>query len=170
MTTSHWISTFAIFAVLAFSVYGRKPFNLIRLLLPIPILAYFGTTYLKDIPTGGNNGWLLAGFILFGGLIGFVLVLLARVENDQKTGKPYITTGIPSLVVLSTIFLLRIGFIEWITRNGQKAYSFSVKHHFDLTILGPIFILMATAMVAVRVLGIYLRVKQSKSKTRTYLR
>ncbi|MCR8645359.1 hypothetical protein NV379_22215 [Paenibacillus sp. N1-5-1-14] len=48
-------------------------------------------TYLKDVPTGGNNGWLLAASILFGALIG-----LASVERDDK-GKTYVTTGIASV-------------------------------------------------------------------------
>ncbi|MFE4710485.1 hypothetical protein ACFRAM_06375 [Paenibacillus sp. NPDC056722] len=161
MTTSTWISIIATFAVIVFSTFGRKSFNGIRLLIPVGILGYFGATYLKDVPTGGNNGWLLAASILFGALIGVVLIGLASVERDDK-GKTYVTTGIASVAVMAIVFILRIVLIEWVTHHLEKAYLYSVQHHFDLNLIAPAFVLMAIAMVVVRIGGVVVKVKRVK--------
>ncbi|GGH50712.1 hypothetical protein GCM10008014_16020 [Paenibacillus silvae] len=87
MTTDLWISTIAIFAVLVYSSFGRKRFNMIRILLPFVFLSYFGFTYLKDIPTDGNNLWLLAASILIGAVFGTILISLSRVDFDINTQK-----------------------------------------------------------------------------------
>ncbi|MFF2910721.1 hypothetical protein [Paenibacillus sp. NPDC057934] len=161
MTNSTWISIFATFAVIVFSTFGRKSFNGIRLLIPVGILGYFGATYLKDVPTGGNNGWLLAASILIGALIGAVLIPLASVERDNK-GKTYVTTGIASVAVMAIAFILRIVLVEWVTHHMEKAYLYSVQHHFDLNLIAPAFVLMAIAMVVVRIGGVVVKVKRVK--------
>ncbi|RPK31474.1 CcdC protein domain-containing protein [Paenibacillus xylanexedens] len=149
MTTNLWISRIAMFAVLVYSTIGRKPFNIIRILLPIVLIGYFGATYLKEVPTGGNNGWLLVAASLLGAVAGAVLVFLTRTEFDSKTGITYVTSNFASIAVLSFVFILRIVLIEMVTLNGEEAFVFSIEHHFDLEVLGPIFILMAGAMITV---------------------
>ncbi|GIO32539.1 MULTISPECIES: CcdC protein domain-containing protein [Paenibacillus] len=163
MTTSLWISTIAMFGVLVISSFGRKPFNWIRALLPVAILGYFAATYLKDVPTGGNNGLLLAASIILGALIGLVLVLLSRAEYDQTNGKTYVYTNPASIAILAFVFIFRIVLIEFVTHHGKEAYRFSMQHHFDLEVLGPIFILMAGAMIIVRVAGIFAKVNRNPS-------
>lgn len=164
MTTATWISTLAIFALLTWSTFGRKAFNPVRLLLPIAVMSYFGATYLKDIPSGGNNGWLLAASAAFGALIGALLLTLSRIEHDGKSGKTYITNGIASIGVLSIIFALRIGLVGWVTGHGKTAYEYSQLHHFNLYIIGPAFIFMAGSMLLVRIVGLLIRVRQTREE------
>lgn len=164
MTATTWISTLAIFALLTWSTFGRKAFNPIRLILPILVISYFGATYLKDIPSGGNNGWLLAASAAFGALIGVLLLTMSHIEHDAKSRKTYVTNGIASVGVLSIMFILRIGLVQWVTSHGETAYRYSQLHHFDLYIIGPAFIFMAASMLIVRIVGLVVRVKRTRSE------
>ncbi|MDO3409851.1 hypothetical protein QWJ34_08765 [Saccharibacillus sp. CPCC 101409] len=164
MTTATWISTLAIFALLTWTTFGRKVFNPIRLILPIGVMSYFGATYLRDIPSGGSNGWVLAASAAFGALIGALLLLMSHVEYDNKTRRTYITTGIASVGVLSIMFILRIGLVQWVTSHGRTAYEYSQLHHFDLYIIGPAFIFMAGSMLLVRIVGLLVRARRIRSE------
>ncbi|CAM3374266.1 MULTISPECIES: DUF1453 family protein [Saccharibacillus] len=160
MTTATWISTLAIFALLTWSTFGRKAFNPIRLILPIVVVGYFGAAYLKNIPGGGNNGMLLAASAAFGALIGLMLLTLSRVEQDGQ--KTYVTTGAASVGVLSIMFILRVGVVQWVSGHGEEAFRYSQLHHFDLHLIGPAFIVMAGAMLLVRIVGLLVRVKRTR--------
>ncbi|MCQ4087896.1 hypothetical protein [Saccharibacillus sp. JS10] len=161
MTLTTWISTLAMFAFIAWSTFGRKVFNPIRVLIPIGILSYFATTYLKDIPSGGNNGLLLIASAAFGACIGGALLTMSRMEYDQTIGKVYTTNGMASIGVLSIMFILRLALVQWVTSHTDTAYQFSQLHHFSLYIIGPAFILMAASMLIVRIVGLFIRVKQT---------
>ncbi|MCK6078167.1 DUF1453 family protein [Paenibacillus silvae] len=165
MTTDLWISTIAIFAVLVYSSFGRKRFNMIRILLPFVFLSYFGFTYLKDIPTDGNNLWLLVASILIGAVFGTILISLSRVDFDINTQQVYVFSGFASIGILSLVFILRIILIELITNNGEKAYRFAMEHHFNLNIIGPLFIFMTAAMITIRVIGTLIQVNRSKASS-----
>lgn len=164
MTAATWISTLAIFALLTWSTFGRKAFNPVRLILPILVIGCFGATYLKDIPSGGNNGWLLAASAVFGALIGALLLTLSRIEYGRASRKTYVTNGIASVGVLSIMFILRLGLVQWVTGHGETAYHYSQSHHFDLYIIGPAFIFMAASMLIVRIVGLAVRVKRTRSE------
>ncbi|WP_154665990.1 hypothetical protein [Paenibacillus pinihumi] len=85
---------------------------------------------------------------------------LASVERDDK-GKTYVTTGIASVAVMEIVFILRIFLVEWVTHHLEKAYLYSAQHHFDLNLIAPAFVLMAIAMVVVRIGGVVVKVKRA---------
>ncbi|OKP90460.1 hypothetical protein A3844_05355 [Paenibacillus helianthi] len=86
---------------------------------------------------------------MLGVLAGGALVLLSKVEQDNKSGKKYVITHPISIAILFFIFMLRIVLIELVTHNAETAFRFLMEHDFKLDLLGPIFILITGAMIIV---------------------
>ncbi|QAY66514.1 hypothetical protein [Paenibacillus protaetiae] len=166
MTTSTWISTIIIFLALVLTSVGKREFRMFRLLLPLGILAYYGATYMQDVPTDGNNMLLLIVSVVIGLALGFILLKFTKVERDAGTGKIYVIVGAGSVIIWVAAFLFRIIPIEWMTHHPKQTYQFALDHQINLDIIGPAFIIMTLAMVIVRVSGIRRRVKSAAAAQR----
>lgn len=158
MITASWISTIIIFLAMAFTSFGRRQFRMIRLIIPIVILAFVGQQYLHDIPTSGNNLLVIVGAGIVGLILGGMMLLMTKLDHDPKTNTLYTVSGIGTIAIWVFAFALRISTIEWVTHHPKEYYLYSTQHGLDVMVIAPAFICMAAMMILVRVVGILVRV------------
>ncbi|MBB6023828.1 hypothetical protein HNR77_004930 [Paenibacillus sp. JGP012] len=98
-------------------------------------------------------------------VFGTILIPLGRVDFNINTQQVYVFSGLESIGIFSLVFFLRIILTELITNNGEKAYRFAMEHHFNLNLIGPLFIFMTAAMITIRVIGTLTQVNRSKASS-----
>jgi hypothetical protein len=151
MSTSQYILNLGLLAVILGGNLGTRSMTLRRLILPLVLVVIAGFFYLRDIPTAGNDTYLEIAGALSGVLLGVAAALLVRVRRQDQ--RVLATAGIAFaalwIVVIGGRILFAYGATHWFPR---AIGTFSMQHQ----IVGAgawtaAFVLMALAMVAVRV-------------------
>jgi hypothetical protein len=150
MTTTDWIIDIALLLIVFRQLReGRlTPFTI---LLPLAVIGWAASTYLRHIPTGGNDLPLAIGFAAVGAAFGLAGGLLTRVRHADGHVRVKATRSAAALWVVSMGF--RLGFAVWSSHpsGGAHVAHFSAAH--DITSVQAwvvALVLMAFAEVAVR--------------------
>jgi hypothetical protein len=128
MTISDYLIDIALIGLVLLQVRGRR-ITAHTLLLPLAIVGYVGFTYLKGIPTGGNDLILVLGLAAIGATLGTLAGLFTSVTRD-RAGNAIAKAGVAAagLWILGTG--CRLAFQLYATHGGGAAIErFSANHH-----------------------------------------
>ncbi len=141
----------SLLVVLVLRQVRESRLDLAAMLLPLGVIAAVGKTYLKSVPTGGNDLVLIVGLAAVGVVFGTVSALATRVRTDGgryalvKAG--WIGAGVWVLSMGG-----RFAFAVWASHGGgPHLYHFSVAHNLDITAWTAALVLMAFGEVLTRV-------------------
>jgi hypothetical protein len=155
MSLTDWIIDIALILVV-FRQLRESKLSWFTILLPLAIIAWACTQYLKGVPTAGNDLLLITVATAVGVVFGLFSGLLTRVR--RLDGHVYIRATIGAAVVWVAAMGFRLAFEVWVSHPSGAAHiaSFSATHQITsgqawVTAL----LLMALAQVIVR-LGIIL--------------
>jgi hypothetical protein len=128
MTTTDWIIDIAL-VLIVFRQLREERLTARTILLPAALMGWAGSTYLRGVPTAGNDLELIGLLTIAGAIFGLCGGLLTRVR--YASGKVYIkaTASAAALWVASMGF--RMAFAIWSTYGSGASHiaSFSVAHH-----------------------------------------
>lgn len=127
MTTSDYLIDITLIALVLLQVRGRR-LTVRGLLLPIGLVAYVAFTYLRGIPTAGNDLILVLGCAGVGALLGALAGHFTRVRPDSE-GIPFAKAGLAAagLWILGTGG--RLAFQVYASHGGGAAIQhFSATH------------------------------------------
>ncbi len=77
-----WVIDLALIGRVVVQLRGR-PLTVRALLLPVVLVSWVGATYLRDIPTAGNDLLLIVSAALVGLALGTAAGALAKVHRDS---------------------------------------------------------------------------------------
>ena len=128
MTFSDYAIDILLIGLVLLQVRGRR-LTLHSMLLPIVLVAYVADSYLKAVPTGGNDLLLIVGCSLLGALIGGLCALFTGISRGSD-GVPIAKAGL----VAAALWVLGVGtrFAFQLYANyggGPAIQRFSVAHH-----------------------------------------
>jgi hypothetical protein len=150
MTFSDYLIDITLIAIVLFQIRGRK-LTLHTLLLPVGLVAYVAVTYLKAIPTSGNNLFLIVGCAVVGATLGGLAARFTTVRANGE-GIPVAKAGLlaAGLWILGTGG--RLAFQLYASHGGGAAIEhFSVAHSISTaTAWTAALILMAISEATVR--------------------
>jgi hypothetical protein len=120
------------------------------ILLPLGIVAIVANSYLKTIPTAGNNLMLIAALTALGISFGTISAMNTRVRSDG--GKhPLIKANATAAGIWIFSMGSRMAFAIWASHSGGATlYRFSVEHHLDRNVWTAALVLMALGEVITR--------------------
>lgn len=150
MTFTDYLIDISLIGIVLFQVRGRR-LTTRELLLPVGIVAYVAYTYLRAIPTSGNDLVLVIGCAALGALLGGLAGRFTSVTASVD-GVPFAKAG----VAAATLWILgtggRLAFQVWATHGGGAAIEhFSVAYRItSLSAWTSALILMALSEAVVR--------------------
>jgi len=97
---------------------GRR-LTIRSLALPVAIVAYFLVAYLKDVPTAGNDLYLIGGGVLLGLIFGVGAGAFTRVYHGKKG--IYARAGLLAATFWAVGVVLRTAFSLYATDGGASA-------------------------------------------------
>ena len=121
------------------------------ILLPLVIVAAVANSYLKTVPTSGNNLYLIGGLTLVGIAFGTISAMNTRVRSDGGRYPLVKANGVAAGVWIFSMSA-RFAFAIWASHSsgGHTLYRFSVEHHLDRTVWTAALVLMALGEVVSR--------------------
>ena len=121
------------------------------ILLPLVIVAVVANSYLKTIPTSGNNVYLVGGLTLVGITFGTLSALNTRVRSDGGR-YPLVKANATAAGIWIFSMSARFAFAIWASHSsgGHTLYRFSVEHHLDRNVWTAALVLMALGEVVTR--------------------
>jgi hypothetical protein len=130
MTFTDYLIDISLIGIVLFQVRGRR-LTTRALLLPVGIVAYVAYTYLRSVPTAGNDLFLVAGCAALGALLGGLAGRFTTVRADAE-GFAVAKAG----VAAAALWILgtggRLAFQVYASHGGGPAIErFSVSH--DIT-------------------------------------
>ncbi len=150
MTFSDYLIDITLISIVLFQMRGRK-LTFHSLLLPVGIVAYVAITYLKAIPTNGNNLFLIVGCAAVGATLGGLAARFTTVRVNGD-GIPVAKAGLlaAGLWILGTGG--RLAFQLYASHGGGPSIEhFSVAHSISTaTAWTAALILMAISEATVR--------------------
>lgn len=153
MTTGEYLLNLGLLAYILAANLGTRPLSRRRIALPLLIVAGVGYTFLRNVPTSGNDVQLELAGLTLGVLFGVVAGLLVRVSRTEN-GRLVTTAGAAFAAIWVFVIggrtLFAYGADHWF---GRDIAQFSVQN--QITGSGAwtaAFVLMALAMVISRVL------------------
>jgi hypothetical protein len=150
MTFSDYLIDITLISIVLVQMRGRK-LTAKALLLPVAIVAYVAITYLKAIPTSGNDLFLIVGCAAVGATLGGLAARFTTVYADGD-GIPIAKAGL----VAAALWILgtgsRLAFQLYASHGGGRAIErFSVAHSISTaTAWSAALILMAISEAVVR--------------------
>lgn len=150
MTFTDYLIDITLIAIVLFQVRGRR-LTTRSLLLPVGIVTYVAFTYLKAVPTAGNDLVLVIGCAAVGALLGGLAGHFTSVTADAE-GIPVAKAGL----VAAGLWILgtggRLAFQVYATHGGGGAIErFSVTNHItSIEAWAAALILMALCEAVVR--------------------
>ena len=128
------------------------------LLLPLGIVAWAAATYLKGVPTAGNDLVLVVGCAAIGALLGGLCAAFTTVGRDAS-GAPVAKAGAVAAVLWVLGVGTRLAFQLYVSHGGSPAVvRFSAAHHITSSeAWTAALVLMAIAEVVARSAGIIAR-------------
>jgi hypothetical protein len=163
MTTTDWIIDIALILIV-FRQLREERLTARTILLPVALMSWAGFTYLRGVPTAGNDLVVIGLLTAVGVVFGLSSGLLTRVR--YSSGSVYIraTAGAAALWVVS--MGSRMAFAVWSTYGSGVTHitSFSVAHHITtgqtwvtalvLMAFGEVIARMGTIIVRGRLLSV----------------
>jgi hypothetical protein len=150
MTISDYVIDITLISIVLVQLRGRK-LTTRSLLLPVAIVAYVAVTYLKAIPTSGNDLFLIVGCAAVGATLGGLAAHFTTVHADGD-GIPIAKAGLvaAALWILGTAG--RLAFQVYASHGGGRAIErFSAAHSITAaTAWTAALILMAISEAVVR--------------------
>jgi hypothetical protein len=153
MSTTEILIFVGLAALIIGTQVGRHTLTLRRMILPLVAVVVVGSQYLQSIPTAGNDLdfylWCTAAGIAFGVLA----AALMKVSRDRTSGQIVTEAGVGYASLWIAVFGGRLAFAYFATHGfGPTVGQFSIDHLITAAAWTPALVLMALAMVAVRVL------------------
>ncbi|MBO0841318.1 MAG: hypothetical protein J2O49_10925, partial [Sciscionella sp.] len=134
---------------------------LIRTVLPIALVGYFGWKYLHGLTLSTPTVLTAATGAAIGLAAGAVVLATITVERDHGTGRIYTRAGIAYFLVWFVVLAARVVFLLLAenSRSFQRNLGeFMLRNHLDSSAIAAFFILMALAMVLLRSAGVWLKI------------
>jgi hypothetical protein len=150
MTLTDYLVDFLLIGLVLLQVRGRR-LTLHSFLLPLVLVGWAAVTYLKAVPTGGNDVVLIAGCVAAGATIGALCAAFTSVKWDGS-GIPMAKAGAIAAVLWVVGVGTRLAFQLYATHGGGPAIErFSVAHHITgNTAWTAALVLMAISEVVAR--------------------
>ena len=127
MTFTDYLIDISLIAIVLFQVRGRR-ITTRALLLPVGIVAYVAFTYLRGIPTAGNDLILVLGCAAVGALLGGLAGRFTSVHPDGE-GIPVAKAGLAAAALWILGTGGRLAFQVYATHGGGAAVErFSATH------------------------------------------
>jgi hypothetical protein len=130
MTTTDYLIDIALIGLVLFQIHGRR-LTFRSLILPLGIVGYVALTYLKGVPTAGNDLILVLGCAAVGALLGSLCGHFTSVKPNAE-GMPVAKAGLAAagFWILGTAG--RLAFQLYASHGGGAAIErFSAAH--DIT-------------------------------------
>lgn len=158
MTTTDWIIDIVL-VLIVFRQMREERLTVRTIVLPLAIIGWAATTYLRHIPTAGNDLPLAGAGIGAGVVFGLFGGLLTRVRAAQGR-QVYVRASVGAAALWVTSMGFRLGFAVWSSHpsGGAHVAHFSQQH--DITSAQAwvvALILMAFGEVVVRLGTIVVR-------------
>ncbi len=130
MTTTDYVLDLALIGIVLLQIRGRR-LTAKNLLLPVAIVAWAASNYLRGIPTAGNDLVLVIGAAVAGAVLGTLCAVFTSVHPDHE-GVPVAKAGF----VAAGLWILgtgtRFAFSLYASHGGGAAIErFSLAH--DIT-------------------------------------
>jgi hypothetical protein len=127
MTFTDYLIDITLIGIVLFQIRGRR-LTTRALLLPVGLVSYVAVTYLKSVPTAGNDLFLEVGSAAIGALLGGLAGYFTSVTADRE-GIPVAKAGL----VAAALWILgtggRLAFQVYASHGGGSAIErFSVAH------------------------------------------
>ncbi len=150
MTFTDYLIDISLIAIVLFQVRGRR-ITTRALLLPVGIVTYVAFTYLRAIPTAGNDLFLVLGCAAAGALLGGLAGRITFVHPDAE-GIPVAKAGLAAAALWILGTGGRLAFQVYATHGGGAAVArFSATHGItSVTAWTDALILMALCEAVVR--------------------
>ncbi|WP_416483257.1 hypothetical protein [Streptomyces sp. CL12] len=149
MSFMDWVIDLALIGLVMLQLRGRQ-LSTKMLLLPIVLVGWAWTHYLRDIPTSGNSLVLIVSATLVGLALGIgagILTHVYRNADGEVIAQATITAAV--LWVLGVGF--RLAFQLYATHGGKEAIGrFSIRHDLDTDAWTAAVLLMAFGEVFAR--------------------
>jgi hypothetical protein len=157
MTLTDYLVDFLLIGLVLLQVRGRR-LTLHSFLLPLVLVGWAAVTYLKAVPTGGNDVVLIAGCAAAGATIGALCAAFTSVKWDGSS-IPMAKAGAIAAVLWVVGVGTRLAFQLYATHGGGPAIErFSVAHHITGNAAWTAaLVLMAISEVVARSGGLLLR-------------
>jgi hypothetical protein len=131
MTLTDWILDIALIAVVLLQIRGRR-LTARWLLAPIVIVAWAAASYLRTIPTSGNDLLLIIGCAAAGTVLGVLCAVFTSVTADGP-GAPLAKAGVAAAALWVLGVGTRLAFQLYVTHGGGPAVArFSIAHSLTL--------------------------------------
>jgi len=151
-----------IFAVMMLTQYGRRKYDLHKVLMPIGTVSAVGYFYLKGMPSQDVDIVVYLVGAAIGLACGVVATLTTGVERDPASGKVHTRCGVGFVAIWTAVVALRVAFIYLAEHNTwfrDHLGTFMAEHHIVQDAIAPFFVIMALAMVLTRVFLLLARVR-----------
>jgi hypothetical protein len=128
MTFTDYVLDIALIGIVLLQIRGRK-LSLMTFLLPLAIVGWAASEYLKGIPTTGNDLVLIAGCTVVGAVLGGLCGLFTSVQRNSS-GAVIAKAGAAAAILWVVGMGVRLAFQLYATHGGSPAIGrFSVAHH-----------------------------------------
>ncbi|MGC9960620.1 MAG: hypothetical protein ABSE47_01810 [Acidimicrobiales bacterium] len=157
MTTTDYLLNFLLIGLVVLQIRGRR-LSPVTLLLPVGIVAWAATSYLRSFPTAGNDLVLELGCAAVGALLGIGCAVWSRIERDDS-GSIVVKAGVVAAALWVAGVGSRLAFQMYATHGGGESIGrFSMAHQITTSQAWvTALILMAFGEVLFRTAGIWIR-------------
>lgn len=127
MTISDYLIDITLIALVLSQIHGRR-LTKKGLLLPVGIVTYVAFTYLKAIPTAGNDLYLIGGCAAIGAILGTLAGKFTSVRLNEQ-GIPFAKAGLAAAALWIAGTGGRLAFQVYASHGGGAAVGrFSAAH------------------------------------------
>jgi hypothetical protein len=156
MTPFDYLLNITLVALVVLQMRGRR-LDRRGLLLPLVLVAWAASQYLRGIPTAGNDGLLVAIGVLAGLGFGSASAALTRLTADED-GVPVARATLGAAALWIVGIGARMGFSLFVTHGGAPTVArFSQAHQLTPEGWVTAMVLMALVEVVTRTLILWLR-------------
>ncbi|MFJ9631872.1 hypothetical protein ACIRU8_29655 [Streptomyces sp. NPDC101175] len=156
MNTTDWITDIAL-VLIVFRQLREGRLDRMSYLIPLGIVAFVSSHYLRSVPTAGNDLVLIGALVAAGAVLGIAGGVYTRIRSVG--GDLFIKAGAVSAALWVLGMGARMGFQVWTDHGGADDVArFSVTH--DITTgqaWVAAFVLMALTEVVTRLATIFVR-------------
>lgn len=148
MTLTDWIVDLVLIGLVVVQLRERR-LTSVQVLLPVAIVVWAGTTYVRTIPTSGDDLVLIVLLTAVGALIGAGVAAATRVRTRGPVVVVRASAGAAALWVAG--MGSRLAFQMYATHGGGAAIGrFTAAHDLTPDVWAPAILLMAAATVLAR--------------------
>ncbi len=160
MSITDYLFNIALVGLVLVQVRGRK-LTVRNLVLPVAIVVWVATQYLRGIPTSGNDLILETGGAAIGATLGILAGMATRVR--EQSGNVYAKAGLSAAVLWVLGIGSRVAFSLYAQHGGQPSIArFSAAHHITSgEAWVACFVLMALIEVLSRTGVLFLKARRS---------